>query len=232
MVPSSVSGSQSSTPSPLRGPHHLSMHYITSQTAPYQTMTHQTIPLSWASHHSKHYIISPPLGSPHPLGQTILCFLGFPRWTHTTIIIVVCIITVSIIIVCIITVSIIIVVCIITVEEYLRCASGWSSFPEDARANHLPLNYVHSISPTPHTAHTISPTAHPTLHTPYHPHCTLHTAQCISPTLIHSTPYHPQCAVVHSKIEDITTPQGTGPQFEQVDSNPLSIGYLGWRQVA
>ena len=89
-----------------------------------------------------HYIISPPLGSPHPLCQTILCFLGFPRRTHITIIIVVCIITVCIIIVCII------IVCIITVEEYLRCASGWSSFPEDARANHLPLNYVHSISPT------------------------------------------------------------------------------------
>ena len=181
MVPSSVSGSQSSTPSPLLGPHHLSMHYITSQTAPYQTMTHQTIPLSWASHHSKHYIISPPLGSPHPLGQTILCFLGFPRWTHTTIIIVVCIITVCIII-----------VCIIMVEEYLRCASGWSSFPEDARANHLPLNYVHSISPTPHTAtqsisptphaaHSISPTLHTcTVHTPYHPHCTVHITHCVS----------------------------------------------------
>ena len=197
MVPSSVSGRQPSTPSPLLGPHHLSMHYITSQTAPYQTMTHQTIPLSWASHHSKHYIISPPLGSPHPLGQTILCFLGFPRWTHTTIIIVVCIITVCIIIVCIITVSIIIVVCIITVEEYLRCASGWSSFPEDARANHLPLNYVHSISPTPHTAHSISPTL---------VQCSLH----ISPVfpnfhcLLLCTPYPPHSSVLYLIVLHIT----------------------------
>ena len=110
-------------PSPQYALHHQPNRTIPNHDTP------NYICLSWASHHSMHYIISPPLGSPHPLGQTILCFLGFPRWTHTTIIIV---------------------VCIITVEEYLRCASGWSSFPEDARANHLPLNYVHSISPTMH----------------------------------------------------------------------------------
>ena len=179
MVPSSVSGSQSSTPSPLSGPpspqyalHHQPNRTIPNHDTPYY------ICLSWASHHSMHYIISPPLGSPHPLGQTILCFLGFPQWI---IIVVVCIITVCIII-----------VCIIMVEEYLRCASGWSSFPEDARANHLPLNYVHSISPTPHTAtqsisptphaaHSISPTLHTcTVHTPYHPHCTVHITHCVS----------------------------------------------------
>ena len=35
---------------------------------------------------------------------------------------------------------------VLTVEEYLRCASGASSFPEEA-ANHLPPDYMtHSIS--------------------------------------------------------------------------------------
>ena len=56
-----------------------------------------------------------------------------------------------------ITIIIIMIMCIIMVEEYLRCASGWSSFPEDARANHLPLNYLaplHIVLTALHITHT------------------------------------------------------------------------------
>ena len=80
-VPSSVSGSHhnhpltsSRPPSPQYALHHQPNHTIPNQ----DTLQY----LSWASrHYSLHYIInSTPLGSPHPLCQTIHCF--FSRLCH------------------------------------------------------------------------------------------------------------------------------------------------------